>query len=121
MPPGSSCSQAGRADLVPAGGFYYRLRDEVELKPAVAVEEFRGRVFPRGSRSRQIVPDGRELRSVIADSARAVGAALDGITSGRFPLARPELVRKLCPTCGFRTVCRIQSLKHVSPESQVNE
>ncbi len=112
---------AGRADLLPAGGFYYRLRDEVELKPAIAVEQFRGRVFPQGSRSRQIVADGKELQSVIGESARAVGAALDGITAGRFPLTPPELVRQLCGTCGFRTVCRIQSLKHVSPESQVNE
>jgi ATP-dependent helicase/nuclease subunit B len=118
---GELLREAGRAGLVPAGGFYYRLRDEVELKPAVAVEEFRGRVFPPGSRSRQIVADEKELRAVIGESARAVGAVLDGITAGRFPLTRPDLVRQLCGSCGFRTVCRIQSLKHVSPESQVEE
>jgi len=118
---GELLRDAGRADLLPAGGFYYRLRDEVELKPAIAVEEFRGRVFPSGSRSRQMVADEKELQAVIAESARAVGAVLDGITGGRFPLTRPELVRQLCGTCGFRTVCRIQSLKHVSPEAQVKE
>jgi ATP-dependent helicase/nuclease subunit B len=112
---------AGRPGLVPAGGLYYRLRDEVDLKPAVVADEFRGRAFPEDSRSRQSVPGEREIRGIIADTGRFVGALLDGITAGRFPLTRPDLVRKLCGHCGFRTVCRIQSLKHVTPESPEGE
>ena len=108
---------AGRPDLAPAGGFYYRLRDEVELKPALAADDFRGRAFPAGSRSRQVVRDETEIREVIGETGRFIGSILDGITGGRFPLTRPDMVRKLCGHCGFRTVCRIQSLKHVTPES----
>jgi hypothetical protein len=107
----------GRRNLVPAGGFYYRLRDEVELKPALVADDFRGRAFPAGSRTRQTVRDGQEIREIIEETGRFVGGILDGITGGRFPLTRPAMVRKLCGHCGFRTVCRIQSLKHVTPES----
>ena len=107
----------GRGDLVPAGGFYYRLRDEVELKPALVADDFRGRAFPSGSRSRQVVRDEGEIREIIGETGRFVGRILDGIAGGRFPLTRPALVRKLCGHCGFRTVCRIQSLQHVTPES----
>jgi ATP-dependent helicase/nuclease subunit B len=108
----------GRRDLVPAGGLYYRLRENVELKPALVADEFRGRAFPAESRSRQVVRDEREISEIIGETGRVIGSILDGITGGRFPLTRPELVRKLCGHCGFRTVCRIQSLKHVTPESQ---
>ena len=108
---------AGRRDLVPAGGLYYRLRDDVELKPALVADSFRGRAFPAGSHSRQVVRDEREIREIIVETGRFVGRILDGITGGRFPLTRPELVGRLCGHCGFRTVCRIQSLRHVTPES----
>ena len=108
---------AGRRNFAPAGGFYYRLRDEVELKPALVADDYRGRAFPAGSRSRGVVRDEREVHEIIGETARFVGNILDGIAGGRFPLTRPALVRKLCGRCGFRTVCRIQSLKHVTPES----
>ena len=114
---GELLNAAGRGDLVPAGGFYYRLRDEVGLKPALVADSFRGRAFAAGSRSRQVVRDEREIDEIIGETGRFVGKILEGITGGRFPLTRPELVRKLCGHCGFRTVCRIQSLKHVTPES----
>ena len=107
----------GRRGLLPAGGLYYRLRDEVELKPALVAEAFRGRAFPAASRSRQVVPDERDIREIINETGRFVGNILEGITGGRFPLTRKELVGKLCGHCGFRTVCRIQSLQHVTPES----
>jgi hypothetical protein len=80
-------------------------------------DDFRGRAFPAGSRSRQVVRDEREIREVIGETGRFVGNILDGIAGGRFPLTRLAMVRKLCGHCGFRTVCRIQSLKHVTPES----
>lgn len=113
---GDLLKRAGLGDLVPAGGFYYRLRDEVDLKPALVAGEFRGKAFPAGSRSRQVVGEG-EIRGIIEATGRFVGGILAGITAGRFPLTRPELVHALCGHCGFRTVCRIQSLKHVTPES----
>ena len=114
---GELLSGIGRRDLAPAGGLYYRLRDEVELKPGLVADSFRGRAFPARSRSRQVVRDETEIREIIGETARCIGGILEGITGGRFPLTRPELVPKLCGHCGFRTVCRIQSLKHVTPES----
>ena len=114
---GELLSGAGRGDLVPAGGLYYRLRDDVELKPAVVAEEFRGRAFAGASRSRQIVAGEGAIQEVIRETGRFIGLLLDGMSGGRFPLTRPDMVRKLCGHCGFRTVCRIQSLKHVTPES----
>ncbi|HMK38856.1 MAG TPA: PD-(D/E)XK nuclease family protein, partial [Bacteroidota bacterium] len=108
---------AGSPGLRPAGGLYYRLHDDVDLKPALVADEFRGMAFPAGSRSRQVVKGEREMEEIIVETGRYIGKILDGIAAGRFPLTRPELVSVLCGHCGFRTVCRIQSLKHVAPES----
>jgi ATP-dependent helicase/nuclease subunit B len=114
---GELLAGSGRRDLVPAGGLYYRLRDTVELKPALVAENFRGRAFPDGSRARRSAGDESEIRTIIGETGQHIGRILDGITGCRFPLARPELIRKLCGRCQYRTVCRIQSLKHVTPES----
>jgi hypothetical protein len=94
---------------------YYRLRDTIELKPAVASSAYKGRAFPGKSRSQQFVEDDRALAEVIGNAAGAAGKAVDGMAQGEFPLTRPELVEEVCRSCSFRTVCRIQTLKHVSP------
>ena len=114
---GGLLDRAGEGHLAPAGGLYYQVRDEVELKPALVVDEFRGRAFPRSSRTQQKVAGAEELGEVIAQTARVAGRIMDGIAGGHFPLTRPELVQKLCGHCGYRTACRIQSLKHVTPDS----
>jgi ATP-dependent helicase/nuclease subunit B len=106
----------GTHDLAPAGGFYYRLRDTIELRPGVVADTFRGRAFPAESRHRQLVSDEQELHGVIDGARAAAEQAVAGMTRGEFPLTRPELVDEICRSCGFRTVCRIQTLKHVSPE-----
>ncbi|HUI10067.1 MAG TPA: PD-(D/E)XK nuclease family protein [Bacteroidota bacterium] len=108
---------AGDRNLAPAGGLYYRLRDPVELKPALVAEEFRGRAFSPTSQTKQKVAGAEEVREVIRETARVAGGILDGIAGGHFPLTSPELVQKLCGHCGYRTSCRIQSLKHVTSAS----
>ncbi len=105
----------GLGTSVPAGGMYYRLRDRVDLRPAVVAETFRGRAFPAESRHRQIVADERALREVIDGTRAAAERAVAGMAHGEFPLTRPELVDEICRSCDFRTVCRIQTLKHVTP------
>lgn len=105
----------GMGELVPAGGMYYRLRDRIDLRPAVAAETFRGRAFPAQARHRQFVGDEEELRGVIDGARAAAERAVAGMSQGEFPLTRPELVDEICRSCDFRTVCRIQTLKHVSP------
>ena len=106
----------GSADLVPAGGFYCRIGKEISMNPGIVAAEFRGRAFPAGSRSKQTVQDEKELRGVIAKTKEAVGKIVDGIASGAFPLTRPELVARVCAYCDFKTICRIQIMKNISPE-----
>ena len=86
------------------------------MNPGIVAAEFRGRAFPAGSRSKQTVQDEKELRGVIAKTKEAVGKIVDGIASGAFPLTRPELVARVCTYCDFRTICRIQIMKNISPE-----
>ena len=112
---GGMLAGAGGMDLVPAGGFYYRLRDKVELQPALVAKEFKGRAFPEKSRTRQTVDTSQEVSEIIRETARVAGKLMDGITGGYFPLTTPRLVRQLCGHCAYRTACRIQSLKHVTP------
>jgi RecB family exonuclease len=109
---------SGRPGMIPAGGLYYRLRSEVELSPGVVVENYRGRAFPQGSRTKQKVEDERELREIIGGTEKTVRQISGRIARGEFPLATPELVPDVCPACPYRTVCRIQIQKHVSPAAQ---
>jgi hypothetical protein len=108
---------AGRTGLLPAGGFYLRLRDEVEMRPAVAAETFRGRAFPEETRYRQFVGDEGGLRGIMDGVRRAAEGYVAGAAGGRFPLTTPDRVERLCGYCMFRTMCRIQTLRHVTPES----
>ncbi|MEW6511787.1 MAG: PD-(D/E)XK nuclease family protein [Bacteroidota bacterium] len=103
-------------EVAPAGGFYYRLRDSVELRPGVAAETFRGKAFPARSKYRQFVQDERELQNVIDGASDAAEQAVKGMAGGEFPLTRPELVEEVCGSCDVRTVCRIQTLKHLPKE-----
>lgn len=47
---------------------------------------------------------GEEDRAVLEEAVTRVFAALDGIAAGSFPPRPAE--RRLCATCGFRSVCR---------------
>jgi hypothetical protein len=106
---------AGRTDLAPAGGFYLRLRDDVEMRPAVAAETYRGRAFPANARYKQFVPDGPALREMIDTVRRTAEGYIAGAARGIFPLTTPERVERLCGYCPYRTACRIQTLRHVTP------
>jgi ATP-dependent helicase/nuclease subunit B len=107
----------GGTNLAPAGGFYLRLRDDVEMRPAVAAKTYQGRAFPAGARHRQFVADEKELREVIEGTRQAVEGCVGGIAEGRFPLTTADRVDRLCGHCPFRTMCRIQTLRHVKTES----
>ena len=108
---------AGKTHLAPAGGFYLRLRDEVEMRPAVAAETFRGRAFPGAARHKQFVPDEAALRELMNTVRRAAEEYIAGAAGGVFPLTTPERVDRLCGYCPYRTACRIQTLRHVTPAS----
>jgi len=105
----------GPHGLVPAGGLYYRLREVIELRPGVLADEFRGRAFPASARHRQLVRDQRELRELIDGARRTAETLIGKMTAGEFPLTRPELITTVCATCEFRTMCRIQTMRHVPP------
>jgi ATP-dependent helicase/DNAse subunit B len=109
---------SGRSGMTPAGGLYYRLRSQVELNPGVVVENYRGRAFPQSSRTKQVVEDEQELREIIRDAEKTVRQISERIAQGEFPLATLELVPEVCPVCPYKTVCRIQIQKHVSPTAQ---
>ena len=109
---------SGRPGMIPAGGLYYRLRSQVDLSPGVVVEKYRGRAFPKGSRTKQKVEDERELREIIGGAEKTVRQISERIAMGEFPLATLKLVPEVCPVCPYKTVCRIQIQKHVSPVAQ---
>jgi ATP-dependent helicase/nuclease subunit B len=108
---------SGRSGFSPAGGLYYRLRSPVELVPGAVADTFRGKAFPQRSRTKQTVESTERLRDVInaaEDTIRSISAQ---ISVGEFPLARTELVPEVCRMCTYKTICRIQLQKHVSPMS----
>jgi len=109
--------QNARAPLVPAAGIYYKIGSEVKMSLALGSAEFEGRAFPKGTRAKGIVKDSTALREIFSGSDGSVAQILDGVSSGNFPLTRPDLVPTVCTHCPMKTICRIQTLKHVSPEA----
>ncbi|HUI64973.1 MAG TPA: PD-(D/E)XK nuclease family protein [Bacteroidota bacterium] len=109
--------ETARPPLVPAAAIYYQIGSKVKMNPALGSAEFDGRAFPKGSRAKGILKDETALREIFSGSDAAVGRILDGVTSGNFPLTRPDLVQTMCTHCPMKTICRIQTLRHVSPEA----
>ncbi len=101
-----------RTPVAAAGGFYYQLRDEVKLSPGLANGAFTGSAFEK-SRSGQVLKTTEEFRKVIDDSIHLVNDFVRRIVEGTFPLTSPENIDKVCVSCPSKTVCRIQTIRHV--------
>jgi len=95
-----------------AGGLYYQLRDQVKLSAGLANGEFAGSAFAP-ARSGQVLKTTEEFRAVIDESIRMVNGFVDRIAEGVFPLTSPENINKVCVYCAYKTICRIQTLRHV--------
>ncbi len=108
-----------QAPMQPAGGLYYMIRDPVKLQLGIGSRDFLGRAFEAGSRSGQLLEGDEELRAEI-NGALARGADIvQGIGAGKFPLTTPDKIEKVCGSCDFKTMCRIQNFRHV--QSQIQE
>ena len=103
--------------LAPAGAVYFQLRDPVKLRLGLGAAAYNNVAFEVSPRSQQLLKDEEELRAVIGSSLRVVGEAVAGIAGGRFPLTRPENIRKVCVYCEYKMICRIQTLRQVQPAS----
>lgn len=109
-------ARAGK-ELEPAAGLYYRLRSPVKLTPGLGRAEFNKRAFTTSAKSRQIVQSQEEFHAILAGAISAAESHLRGISEGQFPLTSPENVDSVCAFCDFKTACRIQSARHVTPKS----
>ncbi len=93
--------------LTGASGSYYTLKSPVREKLGIGNGEYNGRAFSKASKSRQLLNDDIELKSIIAQAIAFVNEYVDAIAKGDFPV-RPKMSDKVCPYCDFRTICRIQ-------------
>ena len=105
------------ASLDPAAGLYYRLRDPVELKVGIGDGRYRETAFDSG-RTERVVSDGNALREVIESAVAIVNGFVDQMAGGKFPLTSPENIPRICSYCEFKTICRIQAVRHVRPGEQ---
>jgi ATP-dependent helicase/DNAse subunit B len=107
---------AGAGGLVPAAGLYYSLRPPVRPIPGLASGRFNGVAYTAGAGSKQILKSDEDLRQLIEFATGLLGETVGEITDGKFPLTSPENVEAFCSHCDYRTMCRIQSLRHVQPK-----
>jgi ATP-dependent helicase/DNAse subunit B len=104
----------GGVSAAPAAALYYRLREPVRVRVALADKRFSGRAFLKAEGSRRPVLEGPAFRASITHALDVARRAAEGIASGRFPLTDPSLVEQVCTFCPYSKICRIQSINHVA-------
>jgi ATP-dependent helicase/nuclease subunit B len=106
-----------RTGLVPAAGLYYRLRTPVKIIPGMGLALYNRKAFTAPSNSRQIVKTSAEMQQVLDGAVSAAASYVQGMTEGMFPLTSTENVESVCAFCDYKTSCRIQSARHVTPKT----
>lgn len=96
-----------------AAGTYYLLQSPVREKLGIGNAEFNGKAFPKMWKSRQLLPNAAELRSIINQAVAFVNDYVDNIARGNFPV-KPKRPEEVCTYCDFKTICRIQLQRDVN-------
>ena len=107
----------GFMSLEPAGGLYYQLTDPPALRLGLGSAAFNKQAFTARSNSPQLVSTQADLRERISASVNFVEKFVGGMTAGEFPLTGPENVERVCVYCAQKTMCRIQTIRHVEPKT----
>jgi len=105
----------GYAGLRPAAGMFVQVRKPVRVRVGLGNAEYLGRAFTARESIRATVPDAESLRKLCEVSVARARECVDGIASGAFPLAEASRVARVCRPCPFKTMCRIQALRRVTP------
>lgn len=109
---------AGVTGVLPAAGLYYKLGTEVSLSVGMGNREFNSIAFMSKARGGQLLPTDRELQKELKDALGRSEGYVEGIAAGKFPLTLPERIEKVCRTCDFKTMCRIQTFRHVRSDHE---
>jgi ATP-dependent helicase/nuclease subunit B len=109
--------EAGEEALAPAGGVYYLLRRPVRASVGVASARFNKVAFTASAGSPRLLPDDETLRQLTEKSIAFAEEAVGGMSRGEFPLVDPDAAGEICPSCDYRTMCRIQAARHVHSRS----
>ncbi len=104
-----------RRHLQPAGGLYYRLRSPVKVTAGLADGTYAKIAFTSSANSRQVLRSAPEFQDVLDGAVRSAAASVAAMAEGRFPLTAPENIEKVCTFCDYKTICRIQTVRHVHP------
>lgn len=101
--------------LQPAGGLYYRLRSPIKVTAGLADAAYNKIAFTSSANSRQVLRSGTEFQDVLDGAVRSATGSVAAMVEGRFPLTSPENIEKVCTYCDYKTICRIQTVRHVHP------
>jgi ATP-dependent helicase/nuclease subunit B len=106
---------AHRIHLQPAAGLYYRLRSPVKVTAGLADGAYDKIAFASSANSRHVLRSRPEFEEVLNGAVRLAEASVAAMAEGRFPLTAPENIEKVCTYCDFKTICRIQTVRHIHP------
>jgi ATP-dependent helicase/nuclease subunit B len=98
-------------------GIYYSLRSPVSQKLGVGSKEHRDQIFSVKRTSSALLDSDERLREVIQRAIQYINVYVDAITAGSFPV-QPKDPAKVCKSCSFNTVCRIQTMTAISQSEE---
>lgn len=99
--------------LQPAGGLYYRLRSPVRVTAGLADGAYNKIAFTSSANSRQVLKSGPEFQEILDGAVQSASASVAAMAEGRFPLTAPENIEHVCTYCDYKTICRIQTVRHI--------
>ena len=108
----------GTGEARPAGGLYYKLGTDAALSVGLGNAEFNSIAFESKARSGQLLPSHEELQKELDHARERAEGYVGGIAGGIFPLTTPDRIDRVCRGCDFKTMCRIQTFRHVRAESK---
>ncbi|MBI5471800.1 MAG: exodeoxyribonuclease V subunit gamma [Ignavibacteriae bacterium] len=98
-------------DRAAAGGSHYQLRPPIALKIGVGSASYKDDIGATGKGG--FLESDQELRALIDESIAMINKFVEGMSQGRFPLAEPKNLDKVCKWCDYKTICRIQTIHQI--------
>jgi ATP-dependent helicase/DNAse subunit B len=96
-------------ELKGVAALYHKVLDpKSDRKLGLALKEYMGASFEKLSGYAGLLKSEKELEALIEATIEKAKGYVDGVAAGAFPLTSRDLVKKQCPTCPYRSLCRVR-------------
>lgn len=96
----------------PVAGAYMILKRPVDIVIGIGTRQAI-EAFGLARSNSNVLESDDMLQEMINETIARINTYVEGIAAGRFPLTDRELIVDVCPTCSFKTLCRIQTIRNL--------